>query len=162
VWQCLREQVCCNVWNNAMLEPGLVDSACQCLGTHCFVNAAIFDCWKHRYTSHHPSLPDLAHVIFSFLRMKSQLWGCHFQNSGMVHDHPTCYSNKLLAVLSAVAEMVDPLCRIMRWWRWWITKVCMYFVIDSFWEFQNVPSYFKNAKFGQLDCAHVHQVSSKH
>jgi len=98
-----------------MLEPGLVDSACQCLGTYCFVSAAILDCWKHGCTSHPPSLPDLAHVIFFFLRMKSQLWGCHFQNSGMVHDHPTCYSNKLQAVLSAVAEMVDPLYRIMRW-----------------------------------------------
>jgi hypothetical protein len=105
----------CIVWGSKsitmsgiMLEPGLVDSACQCFSAHCCVSAAIFDVRKHGCTSHPPSLPDLVHVIFSFLRMKSQLCGCHFQNLELVHGHPTCYSNKLLAVLSAVCRNGGP------------------------------------------------------
>jgi hypothetical protein len=76
----------------------------------------------------------------------------------MVPDHPACYSNKL----PAVALMLDLLYKIMRWQQWWITKESIYFVIDSVWELSDMPLYFKNATFGQLDCAHVHQVSSKH
>jgi hypothetical protein len=91
-------------------------------------------------------LPDMAPCgFYLFLRMKSQLWGHHFQevpfspkgrNSETISEHPTRDSKRSVpVVLPALTEMLNPLHKLRSKppWKgqWSTTKGSVYFVIVS-------------------------------
>jgi hypothetical protein len=72
--------------------------------------------------------------------------GCLW-NSGTITDHPTSDSKMSVpAVLPAVAEMLDLVHKLGRgllWkWYWPVTKVSIYFIMNSIWELFDTPLCF--------------------
>jgi hypothetical protein len=109
------------------------------------------------WSTHTTYSPDLAPCdIFLFLRMKSKLEGCRFQESLKFRNN--CWSsykwfqNSVPVVLPAVAEMLDMLHKfgsglLWRWQQKPTTKVSIYFLIESVWKLFDRPSHVSNKNF---------------